>query len=42
MNSGIPLQDLYDLSLHQIYQKYDTKTMNTEKINQYKHMIGAM
>jgi hypothetical protein len=42
MNSGIPLQDLYDLSLHQIYQKYDTKKMNTEKINQYKQMIGAM
>jgi hypothetical protein len=40
LNIGIELQDLYDLTLYEIQQKYDIPKMNSIRINEYKHLIG--
>lgn len=40
MNIGIPLQDMYDLTINQINQKYDIVKMNKSKLDQYKNLIG--
>jgi len=40
LNVGIPLEDLYNLTEIQIYEKYDMKTLNKNRLTEYKHMIG--
>ena len=42
LNTGITLEDLYNLSEIEIYNKYDVPTMNKLKIDSYKQMIGVM
>ena len=40
LNTGIELQDLYDQTQQEIERKYDIPKMNTDKINEYKRLVG--
>jgi radical SAM superfamily enzyme YgiQ (UPF0313 family) len=40
LNTGIELQDLYNHTQQEIEQKYDIPKMNTDKINEYKRLVG--
>jgi hypothetical protein len=42
LNAGVSLEDIYSLTNDQINQKYDIPTMNLNKINQYKSMVGVL
>lgn len=42
LNTGISIDDLYDLTEIEIFNKYNVPEMNNFKIEQYKQMIGAM
>ncbi len=39
---GIPLNDILTLPYNKLYAKYDIPTLNKEKMNMYKKMIGAI
>lgn len=40
LNTGISLEDLYSLTVENIYQKYDTAQMNEDKLTEYKTLIN--
>jgi len=40
MNTGIKLEDLYQYTQQEIEQKYDIPKLNTDRINEYKQLIG--
>jgi hypothetical protein len=40
LNTGIELQDLYNHTQQEIELKYDIPKLNTDKINEYKRLIG--
>lgn len=40
LNTGIELNDLYQYTQEEIEQRYDIPTMNTNKINEYKRLLG--
>jgi hypothetical protein len=42
LNTGIKIDDLYNLTEIEIFNKYDIPAMNKLKIDSYKQMIGAM
>jgi hypothetical protein len=41
LNTGIELEDLYNLTEVEIFQKYDIPRMNKIKLDTYKELIGA-
>jgi Radical SAM superfamily len=40
LNIGIDLQDIYDLTLDQLHNKYDIPALNIARINEYKQLVG--
>jgi radical SAM superfamily enzyme YgiQ (UPF0313 family) len=42
LNTGVGLEDIYKLTNDQINEKYDIQSMNTNKINLYKSMVGIL
>lgn len=42
LSVGIPLKDILGMSYYELYKKHDMPTLNREKINMYKKMIGAL
>ena len=41
LNVGVTLDDLYDLTMDQIAQKYNIPALNAVKISEYKRMLGV-
>jgi hypothetical protein len=40
LNVGVTLDDLYDLTVDQIAQKYNIPALNSAKLSEYKKMLG--
>ncbi len=41
LNTGVCLEDLYNLTQFEIYDKYDMTILNRNRLNEYKQLVGV-